>query len=110
MASMLQSVAEDLVHAAGGNPRAIEFGGPGFEFAVPALLAALAVLAVMLAIRDLAALARIAGCGVVAMIFNVLLLVGSGGEFLFFRTSHSIFTRFYFFHLTNARPLSSFDL
>ena len=45
MASMLQSVAEDLVHAAGGNPRAIEFGGPGFEFAVPALLAALAVFA-----------------------------------------------------------------
>jgi amino acid permease len=77
MASMLQSVAEDLVRAAGGDPRAIDFGNATTEFAVPAMITAAAVLLVM-RIRDLATLARIAGFGVVAMIFNVVLLVGSG--------------------------------
>jgi len=77
MASMLQSVAEDLVAAAGKDPSKIRFGNANTEYALPALLTT-SVLLVVMQIRDMSKLAKLASYGVIALVYNVTLMVGTG--------------------------------
>jgi hypothetical protein len=77
MASMLQSVAEDIVSATGADPAKIRFGTDNTEYALPALLTTAVVLVVM-QIRDMSKLAKLASYGVLALFYNVTLMVGTG--------------------------------
>merc|ERR1719506_888650 len=77
MASMLQSVAEDIVSATGADPAKIRFGNHNTEYALPALIITCGCLVVM-QIRDMSKLAKLASYGVLALVYNVLLMVGTG--------------------------------
>jgi amino acid permease len=77
MASMLQSVAEDIVAATGADPARIRFGSGNTEYALPAVLITSVCLVVM-QIRDISTLAKLASYGVIALVYNVTLMVGAG--------------------------------